>query len=481
MLKFVELDRRTPEKRDANVRRADFAEIYRDFVPEAAADQAGRCSQCGVPFCQVHCPLQNNIPDWLMLTAAGRLQEAYELSQSTNNLPEICGRICPHDRLCEGNCVIEKAGHGTVTIGSVETYLSETAWREGWVRPVSPLAERAESVGIIGAGPAGMAAAEQLRRKGYQVHVYDRYDRIGGLLVYGIPNFKLEKEVVARRADLLHRSGVTFHMEFEIGRDATLAELRQRHAAVLIATGVYKAREIKAPGIGLPGIHAALDYLIAANRKGLGEAVPAFDDGTLDAAGKDVVVIGGGDTAMDCVRTAVRQGARSVKCLYRRDRQNMPGSQREVAHAEEEGVEFVWLTVPDAFTGDANLSAVRASRMYLGVADATGRQTPQPVEGSSFSLTTDMAITALGFDPEDLPALFQTPELNVTRWGTLKTDFRSMMTSMDGIFAAGDIVRGASLVVWAIRDGRDVAERIHNYVVARQASDKDARATEAAE
>ena len=270
-------------------------------------------------------------------------------------------------------------------------------------------------------------------------------------------------------------------MEFEIGHDATLAELRQRHAAVLIATGVYKAREIKAPGIGLPGIHAALDYLIAANRKGLGEAAPAFDDGTLDAAGKDVVVIGGGDTAMDCVRTAVRQGARSVKCLYRRDRQNMPGSQREVAHAEEEGVEFVWLTVPDAFTGDANLSAVRASRMYLGVADATGRQTPQPVEGSSFSLTTDMAITALGFDPEDLPALFQTPELNVTRWGTLKTDFRSMMTSMDGIFAAGDIVRGASLVVWAIRDGRDVAERIHTYVAARQVSDKGATASVAAE
>ncbi len=486
MLKFVELSRQTPEKRDAQVRRADFAEIYQEFVPEAAADQAGRCSQCGVPFCQVHCPLQNNIPDWLMLTAAGRLEEAYELSQSTNNFPEICGRICPHDRLCEGNCVIEKAGHGTVTIGSVETYLSETAWREGWVRPVQPLAERADSVGIIGAGPAGLAAAEQLRRKGYQVHVYDRYDRIGGLLVYGIPNFKLEKEVVARRADLLRRSGVTFHLEFEVGRDATLAELRQRHAAVLIATGVYKAREIKAPGIGLPGIHAALDYLVAANRTGLGEAVPAFDDGTLDAAGRHVVVIGGGDTAMDCVRTAVRQGARSVKCLYRRDRQNMPGSQREVAHAEEEGVEFVWLAVPDAFTGKEALAAVRASRMYLGVADATGRQTPEPVEGSAFSLTADMAITALGFDPEDLPANFRTPELAVTRWGTLKTNFRSMMTSLDGVFAAGDIVRGASLVVWAIRDGRDAAEQIHTYIAAHQAADKQdgetgARASVAAE
>ena len=473
MLGFVETSRKTPEKRPVEARRADFNEIYRSFAPEAAVEQAGRCSQCGVPFCQVHCPLHNNIPDWLMLTTAGRLQEAYELSQSTNNFPEICGRICPHDRLCEGNCVIERAGHGTVTIGSVETYLTETAWREGWVRPVSPVAERAESVGIIGAGPAGLAAAEQLRRKGYQVHVYDRYDRIGGLLVYGIPNFKLEKDVVARRADLLRQSGVTFHLKFEVGRDATLAALRQRHAAVLIATGVYKAREIKAPGIGLPGIHPGLDYLIAANRKGLGESVPAFDDGTLDAADKHVVVIGGGDTAMECVRTAVRQGARSVKCLYRRDRQNMPGSQREVGHAEEEGVEFVWLAVPDAFAGDKRIRSVRASRMYLGVADATGRQSPQAVDGSGFSVTADMAITALGFDPEELPTVFQAPELKVTRWGTVKAEFRTMMTSLDGVFAAGDIVRGASLVVWAIRDGRDAAEQIHSYIAAKAAAEAD--------
>ncbi|HEX9789541.1 MAG TPA: NAD(P)-dependent oxidoreductase [Kiloniellales bacterium] len=481
MLRFIELDRHTPDKRDAAKRTGDFDEIYREFAPAAAAEQAGRCSQCGVPFCQVHCPLQNNIPDWLMLTAAGRLQEAYELSQATNNFPEICGRICPHDRLCEGNCVIEQAGHGTVTIGSVETYLSETAWREGWVQPVSPRTERAESVGIIGAGPAGLAAAEQLRRQGYQVHVYDRYDRIGGLLVYGIPNFKLEKDVVARRANLLRRSGVTFHLGFEVGRDATLAELRQRHEAILIATGVYQAREFKAPGIGLPGIHAALDYLIASNRKGLGDTVPAFEDGTLDAAGKDVVVVGGGDTAMDCVRTAVRQGARSVKCLYRRDRQNMPGSQREVEHAEEEGVEFVWLSAPDAFAGGKTLDSVRASRMYLGVPDASGRQSPQPADGSAFALSADMAIMALGFDPEDLPALFKTPGLKVTRWGTVKADFRTLMTSLDGVFAAGDIVRGASLVVWAIRDGRDAAAQIHKYIGARQVQDKGARASVAAE
>jgi glutamate synthase (NADPH/NADH) small chain len=470
MLKFLELGSQPPDKRGGAARRQDFREIYREFDPAAAAAQAGRCSQCGIPFCQVHCPVHNNIPDWLLLTAEGRLEEAYELSQATNNLPEICGRICPQDRLCEGNCVIEHAGHGTVTIGAIETYITETAWDRGWVKPVVPRVERERSVGIVGAGPGGLAAAEQLRRKGYQVHVYDRYDRIGGLLVYGIPNFKLEKDVVERRAELLRASGVSFHMECEIGRDMTLEELRARHDAVLIAIGVYKGREIKVPGVGLRGVYPALDYLIASNRKGLGDEVPAFDDGSLDAAGKHVVVIGGGDTAMDCVRTAVRQGARSVKCLYRRDRQNMPGSRREVVHAEEEGVEFVWLSAPEAFLGNGRVEGVRALRMHLGVPDATGRHTPQVIEGSNFTIAADVVITALGFDPEDLPSLFDTGELTLTRWGTIKIDLRTMMTSMEGVFAAGDIVRGASLVVWAIRDGRDAAEEIDRYIMAKEAA-----------
>ncbi len=470
MLKFFELGSRRPDKRGAETRARDFDEIYREYDPAAAAAQAARCSQCGIPFCQVHCPVQNNIPEWLMLTAQGRLEEAYELSQATNNLPEICGRICPQDRLCEGNCVIELAGHGTVTIGSIETYITETAWERGWVKPVAPRIERERSVGIIGAGPGGLAAAEELRRKGYQVHVYDRYDRVGGLLVYGIPNFKLEKDVVERRAGLLRESGVNFHLECEVGRQVTIEELRQRHDAVLIATGVYKARAIKIPGVGLGGVFPALDYLIASNRKGLGDPVPAFDDGSLDAKDKNVVVIGGGDTAMDCVRTAVRQGANSVKCLYRRDRQNMPGSQREVVHAEEEGVEFVWLSAPEAFLGNGSIQAVRALRMHLGVPDATGRQTPQVIEGSSFAIDCDTAIEALGFDPEDVAGLFGTDQLTVTRWGTIKIDFRTMMTSMDGVFAAGDIVRGASLVVWAIRDGRDAAAEIHRYITAKEAA-----------
>jgi glutamate synthase (NADPH) small chain len=469
MLRFVTLAQGTPEKRPPDKRRRDFGEIYAEYRPEQAADQAARCSQCGVPFCQLHCPLQNNIPDWLMLTAAGRLEEAYEVSSATNNMPEVCGRICPQDRLCEGNCVIENAGHGTVTIGAIEKFITDTAWEKGWVKPIRPAREREHSVAIIGAGPAGLAAAEELRRKGYRVHVYDRYDRVGGLLVYGIPNFKLEKDIVARRAKWLVEGGIKFHLETEIGREVTLAELRRRHDAVLIATGVYKARDMRAPGSGLGGIVQAMTYLTASNRKGLGDTVPEFDSGKLDAEGKNVVVVGGGDTAMDCVRTAVRQGAKSVKCLYRRDRENMPGSMREVKHAEEEGVEFVWLSAPEAFDGRTKVATVVAHRVRLGARDATGRGAPVKVEDSTFRLPAELVIKALGFDPEPLPVLFKAPELAVTDWGTIKVDHRTLMSNLDGVFAAGDIVRGAALVVWAIKDGRDAAASIDRYIQAKAA------------
>ncbi|MBP5857961.1 NAD(P)-dependent oxidoreductase [Marivibrio halodurans] len=464
MLRFVSVARQTPEKREVAIRRHDFAEIYAGWAEAKAEEQAARCSQCGVPFCQVHCPLHNNIPDWLMLTAEGRLREAYEVSSATNTFPEVCGRICPQDRLCEGNCVIEQSGHGTVTIGAVETYITDTAWEEGWVQPVVPPRERAESVGIIGAGPGGLAAAERLRRRGYQVTVYDRYDRVGGLMIYGIPNFKLDKQIMLRRAQWLKDSKVTFELGVEIGRDMSFADLRARHDAVLIATGVYKARDMQAPGIGLGNIFPAMRFLTASNRKGLGDTVPDFEDGTLDAEGKRVVVIGGGDTAMDCVRTAVRQGAKSVSCLYRRDRANMPGSQREVQNAEEEGVEFRWLSQPEAFHGDDVVTGVKVQKMRLGPADATGRRAPKPVEGESELLDADMVIMALGFDPEDLPTLWEQEDLPVTRWGTVKIDHGSKMTRVEGVFAAGDIVRGASLVVWAIRDGRDCADAIHKYL-----------------
>ena len=471
MLKFLEFGQRSPDKRDVDTRRQDFQEIFGEYDPDGAAEQASRCSQCGIPFCQIHCPVSNNIPDWLQLIAEGRIEEAYEVSSATNNLPEICGRICPQDRLCEGNCVIEK-GFDSVTIGSVEKYITDTAFEMGLVKPPMPKREREQSIGIIGSGPAGLAAAEQLRRKGYQAHVYDRHDRIGGLLIYGIPNFKLEKWVVKRRVDLLTEGKVEFYRNFEVGRDASLADLQERHDAILIATGVYKARDISIPGAGLGNIFQALDYLITSNRKGLGDEVPSFDDGTLNAGGKRVVVVGGGDTAMDCVRTAVRQGATSVKCLYRRDRANMPGSQREVRHAEEEEVEFIWLSAPEAFLGDGTVSGVRAVRMHLGDADATGRQTPRPIPESHFTLEANLIVKALGFDPEEIPTLFGAPELEVSRWGTIKIDFRTMMTNLDGVFAAGDIVRGASLVVWGIRDGRDAAENIDAYLRAKAKGDR---------
>ncbi len=471
MLKFTDLDQQYPDKRSANERKADFGEVYENFIKSNAKEQSSRCSQCGVPYCTVHCPLHNHIPDWLKLAAEDRLEEAYSISSSTNNMPEICGRICPQDRLCEGNCVIEQSGHGSVTIGSVEKYITDKAFEEGWIKPLSidPKIEKDLSVGIIGAGPAGLAAAEELRKKGYKVHVYDRHDRAGGLLIYGIPNFKLEKDIVERRMSYLENSGINFHLNTNIGQDITFQDLRNKHDAVLIATGVYKARELPIEE-KYENVFPALDYLIASNRKGLGDDVKLFDDGTLNAKDKDVVVIGGGDTAMDCVRTAIRQEARSVKCLYRRDKENMPGSAREVNNAEEEGVEFIWKSLPKDFIGNGKAQEISCVKMSLSDPDEDGRQVPLEVEGSDFRVKSDMVIAALGFSPEALPVLFNEQDLPVTKWGTVRVGFDTMMTSLDGVFAAGDIVRGASLVVWGIRDGREVANSIHDYIQMKEMS-----------
>ena len=468
MLKFTKLGQQTPPKRKIQERKEDFNEIYKEFITDGAKEQSSRCSQCGVPFCQVHCPLSNNIPDWLKLTAEGRLEEAYELSQSTNNMPEVCGRICPQDRLCEGNCVIEQSGHGTVTIGSVEKFITENAWQNGWVKPIKVSNERRENIGIIGAGPAGLACAEELRKQNFQVTIYDRYDRSGGLLIYGIPNFKLEKHVVQRRTELLEQSGIKFINNFEVGKDASLKDLREKHDAILIATGVYKPREVNLPGSDLANIFPAMEFLTASNRKGLGDKVDLFDNGTLNAKGKKVVVIGGGDTAMDCVRTAIRQEAKSVKCLYRRDRENMPGSAREVGNAEEEGVEFIWLSNPKEFRGTNKVNSIIVDKMKLTDPDESGRRRPVAEENSEFEINADLVIKSLGFDPEDLPVLFQEPRLQVSQWGTIKADFDTLETSIPGVFAAGDIVRGASLVVWAIKDGRDAATSIESYLQSKQ-------------
>jgi glutamate synthase (NADPH) small chain len=476
MLQFVDLKQETPEKRSTPKRKKDFNEIYNEFITEKAKEQSSRCSQCGVPFCQIHCPLGNNIPDWLKLTAEGRLKDAYEISQSTNNMPEVCGRICPQDRLCEGNCVIEQSGHGTVTIGSIEKYISDTAWDKGWVKPIKVRKELEQSIGIIGAGPAGMACAEELRKSGYQVTIYDRHDRPGGLLIYGIPNFKLEKFVVERRTKLLKESGIKFIQNFEVGKEKTLYDLKEEHDAILIATGVYKAREINIPGHDLQNIFPAMEFLTASNRKGLGDKVKLFDEGTLNAEGKNVVVIGGGDTAMDCVRTSIRQKAKSVKCLYRRDRENMPGSAREVSNAIEEGVEFIWLTSPKKFIGDKKINAVEVNKMKLGEPDSSGRSRPEIEAGSEYKITADLVIKSLGFDPENIPKLFYAEELSVSQWGTIKIDLKTMQTNLDGVFAAGDIVRGASLVVWAIRDGRDAAEQIEKYLQLKSNTNKSIEA-----
>ena len=437
-------------------RSKNFSEIYAKFAKEKAEEQASRCSQCGVPFCQVHCPLHNNIPDWLQLTAEERLEEAYELASSTNNMPEVCGRICPQDRLCEGNCVIEQSGHGTVTIGSIEKYITDNAWNSGWVKNILVKEEKNNSIGIIGSGPAGLAAAEQLRKKGYQIKIYDRYDRIGGLLIYGIPNFKLEKEIVKRRTDRLISSGINFNLNCNIGEDLSFAGMKSQHDAILIATGVYKSRAINLNVKNSWNVVPALEYLIASNKTCLKDKVENFINGKLNAKNKNVVVIGGGDTSMDCVRTAIRQGARSVKCLYRRDQKNMPGSQREVENAIEEGVDFNWLTLPVEYIGNEKATHIKIAKMQLGSVDDSGRRKPEIKQGTEQLINVDLVIEALGFEPENLPMLFNEPALTITQWGTLKINYKNMMTSLKGVFAAGDIIRGASLVVWGIKDGRDV-------------------------
>ena len=464
MLKFTEIKQQNPNKRISDKRVGDFREIYDQFINDRAKRQSSRCSQCGVPFCQIHCPLNNNIPDWLKLTAEGRIKEASDLAHSTNNMPEVCGRICPQDRLCEGNCVIEQSGHGTVTIGSVEKYITDTAWEKGWIKPIKIEKEINQSIGIIGSGPAGLACSEELRKLGYKITIYDRYDRAGGLLIYGIPNFKLEKFVVERRTKLLQEGGIKFEQNIEIGKNKSFEELKEKHDAVLIATGVYKPREVKLPGHTLKNIFTAMEFLTASNRKGLGDKVPDFDNGILNAENKNIVVIGGGDTAMDCVRTAIRQSAKSVKCLYRRDKENMPGSVREVNNAEEEGIEFIWLSNPKKFIGSQKISSLLVENMKLGSPDSSGRKNPEPIPNSEFEIKADIAIKALGFNPENLPALFGNSNLLVSKWGTIKINMKTMETSIPGVFAAGDITRGASLVVWAIKDGRDAASSIHKYL-----------------
>ncbi|WP_347309627.1 glutamate synthase subunit beta [Defluviimonas sp. SAOS-178_SWC] len=476
MQKYVTLARRMADKRAAGDRIRDHREILPDLTPDDAALQASRCEQCGTPYCQVYCPLHNNIPDWLKMTAEGRMEEAYHLAQATNNFPEICGRICPQDRLCEAKwaCTLEQAGHGTVTIGAVERHIGDTAWASGWVKPRLPTRLTGRSVGIVGAGPAGMAAAEELRAAGHEVHLYDRHARMGGLMSYGIPEFKMEQQVVARRAALLAEAGVVFHGGRVLGGDLAFADLHARHDAVVLAYGAYRPRRLDLPGEELAGVIPAMDFLVSSSRALIGET--ATPD--IDAAGKWVVVIGGGDTAMDCVRTAVRQGAAGVTCLYRRDRANMPGSSREVGHAEEEGAEFGWQSQPEAlsdipveviasspegFGQRGAVRTVRARRTQLGAPDEAGRKRPEPVPGSDFEVAADLVINALGFTVEDAGRLTG-GAVAMSSQDRVAADRETRMTAAPAVFVAGDARLGPSLAVWAIREGREVAAAVDRYL-----------------
>ena len=469
MLQFVTVGKEMPSKRPPELRAKDFHEIYGEFSDPKAAEQSGRCSQCGVPYCQAHCPLSNNIPDWLRMTAEGRLQEAYDLSQATNTFPEICGRICPQDRLCEGNCVIEQSGHGTVTIGSVEKYITDTAWEQGWVKPIRPAVEREESVGIVGAGPAGLAAADRLRRMGFKVTIYDKYDRAGGLMTYGIPGFKLEKPVVMRRYEQLVDGGVEFVMNCRIGDAMDFAALRGKHDALLIATGVYKARDIKAPGVGLKGIVQALDYLTASNRQSFGDSVPEIESGELNADGKRVVVIGGGDTGSDCIGTSFRQGAKSVTQLEIMPAPpehenkgltwpNWPLKMRTSSSQAEGAVrEFAVLTTK--FEGKDG----KVSKLHCVKVDDKFK----PLPGTEFTLDAELVLLAMGFVHPVHEGLLKTLGVELDQRGNVRASLQDYRTSRAKIFSAGDMRRGQSLVVWAIREGRQCARSIDGFLMGK--------------
>ncbi len=461
MLEFHKKKPKNPSKTEPEKRIKDFQEIYSQFDKNDSVEQSSRCSQCGIPYCQIHCPLNNNIPDWLRYIAEGRLEEAYQVSASTNAFPEVCGRVCPQDRLCEGNCVVEQAGFGAITIGNLEKYLTEIAWEKGWVKNLSSQNQFKQKVAIIGSGPAGMAASAYLTQNGYQVDVFEKNDRAGGLMIYGIPNFKLDKKIVERRTEWLLESGVKFNLNMEVGKNISFQDLEKDYDAILIATGVYKARKLDIDTSSVDNSIPALDFLIESNRTGLGDS--PSNNKFLTAKNKNVVVIGGGDTAMDCVRTAIRQQAKEVTCLYRRNKENMPGSAREVLNAEQEGIKFNWLSVPSKIISDNSTATSMTYKVAsLGEVDESGRRKPVDT-GVEKQIKSDLIIQALGFEPEDLNLNFKT-NIELTSWKTVKVDFKKFQTSNPKIFAAGDIVRGASLVVWAIHDGREVAKSIHNFL-----------------
>ncbi len=455
------ITRATPPKRPATDRVRDFREIYSEFDEETARAQAARCIQCPNALCMTGCPLANRIPEWMTLTAQGRFLEAAEISQTTSNMPEICSRVCPQERLCEGACILNSRTE-PVAIGAIERFINEYAFRHGMVEAVQAPAN-GRKVAVIGSGPGGLACADELVKLGYGVTVFEAQAVPGGLLVNGIPAFKLEKHIVDRRVDLLARRGVEFRLGVRIGWDVSLAGLHARFDAVFLGIGAQKPKPLDVPGASLAGIVEALPFLIQKN-----VASPLMAGEPIDVRGKRVAVLGGGDTAMDCLRTALRSGAREAVCLYRRDLANMPGSRKEYVNALEEGAQFSFLTNPVALLGDdaGRVSTVRCMRMELGPPDSSGRRSPKPVAGSEFDVPTDLVLVAYGFDPVPFPSDSDLAQVATDKWGGFKVD-ENQMTSVPGVFAGGDSVRGPSLVVHAVRDARKAAQGIHRYLAAR--------------
>jgi len=460
---FIDVGRQDPQKKDARTRARQFAEIYEPYKPQEAASQAHRCLHCGNPYCEWKCPVHNYIPNWLQLVSEGNILEAAELSHKTNSLPEVCGRVCPQDRLCEGDCTLND-GFGAVTIGSVEKYITDTAFAMGWRPDMSRVTWTDRKVAVIGAGPAGLGCADILVRNGVKPVVFDRNPEIGGLLTFGIPEFKLEKTVMERRRAVFEEMGVEFRLNVEIGRDIDFERLLEEYDAVFMGMGTYKYMEGGFPGENLPGVHKALDYLIANVNHCLGFEKDPGD--YISFKGQRVVVLGGGDTAMDCNRTAIRQGATEVTCAYRRDEENMPGSRREVANAREEGVEFLFNRQPVAVVGEGKVEGVKVVRTRLGEPDENGRRRPEVVPGSEEVIPADAVVVAFGFQPSPAP-WFADAGIELDERDRVKApeqgDF-PFQTTHEKIFAGGDMVRGSDLVVTAIYEGRQAAEGILDYL-----------------
>ena len=462
-LQFLEVPRKDPEKESADDRITHYGEIYGSYDGADAAAQAGRCLDCGNPYCEWKCPVHNYIPNWLKLIEEGKLFEAADLSHQTNSLPEICGRVCPQDRLCEGACTLEDA-NGAVTIGSIEKYITDEAVAQGWRPDMSNVLDTGKCVGIVGAGPAGLAAADVLARNGIRSVVYDAYPEIGGLLTYGIPPFKLEKHVVARRRELLEGMGVRFVLNTRIGEDKPFEELVEEYDAVFLGMGTYEYVKGGFPGEDLPGVVEALPYLVGNAYRELGhdEARAPY----IDLEDKQVVVLGGGDTGMDCNRTAIRQGAASVTCAYRRDEENMPGSRREVANSREEGVTFLFNRQPVEILGSDHVTGVKVIETKMGSPGADGRRRPEPIEGTETVLPADAVVIAFGFRP-DPPEWFKDFEIDTLDSGRVLVKSMGAVpyqTSNPKIFAGGDMVRGSDLVVTAVHEGREAAKGITKFL-----------------